>query len=348
MILVFPRWHRIGFLFPQAYLLTDQRFLSSFILMSLKWRVSISPKEYVIRDPREVRRSLQLIPREQSLTWGRGETQRRSLDQCCICLFKPGCFYKAVVLEMHLGQGKMMERWFCTEACKNYMDLNQDDKPRGHFLATFSPPPSFWIWLRSSGSIQDCFIQPRICYILLFKTKSFWVFLSGFILLCILSFPPSKFGFIVLLLPAPRDNSCWTAAHPTCLQSPILHWLAVRLNIFLCTFPLNKDFSSSALCASVSLHTPCLLFLLCPSKTVGSSLPLQGFAIQVTPTSWLSRAQILFQTCLWFFSLCLSKKIVASTQSLCSCAGSERTALFSAGTNTTEALPSLVLLVDYF
>lgn len=182
---------------------------------------------------------------------------------------------------MHLGQGKMMERWFCTEAHKNYVDLNQDDKPLGHFLASFSPLPSFWIWLRSSGSIQDCFTQPRICYILilLFKTQRFWVFLNGFILLWILSFLPWKFSFIILLLPVPCDNSCWTATHPTSLQSLLLYWLGVRLNIFLCTFPLNKDFSSSALCASVSLHTLCLFFCSnrkplalepCPSKTVGS------------------------------------------------------------------------------
>lgn len=42
------------------------------------------------------------------------------------------------------------------------------------------------------------------------------------------------------------------------LQSLLLYWLGGKLNIFLCTLLLNKDLHRSALCAFVSLHTPCL------------------------------------------------------------------------------------------
>lgn len=74
------------------------------------------------------------------------------------------------------------------------------------------------------------------------------------------------------------------------LQSLLLYWLGVKLNIFLCTLLLNKDLHSSALCACVSLHTPRLFvcsnrrFLVRPSY-----LPNFG----VSPLFWSQRGDLL-------------------------------------------------------
>lgn len=94
------------------------------------------------------------------------------------------------------------------------------------------------------------------------------------------------------------------------LQSLLLYWLGEKLNIFLCTFLLNKDLLRSALCACVSLHTPCLLvcsnrklLALEPtiSQTLGSSLSFEGkvgFAVVFTGTIILSQV-FLSQGRLW-------------------------------------------------
>lgn len=80
------------------------------------------------------------------------------------------------------------------------------------------------------------------------------------------------------------------------LQSLLPYWLGVKLNIYLCTFLLNKDLHRSALCAFVSLHTPCLFvcsnrkFLALEpaiSQILGSSLSFEGkggFAVVFTGT----------------------------------------------------------------
>lgn len=126
--------------------------------------------------------------------------------------------------------------------------------------------------------VTHCILLDLLC-----KTKTFWVFLRSFLL-----FPPfssqnsSSSSYFSLLLV--MILSAQQLIQPV-LQSLLLYWLGVKLNIFLCTFLLNKDLGRSALCAFVSLHTPSLFFCsnrksvaLEPalSKTLGSSLLLKA------------------------------------------------------------------------
>lgn len=82
-------------------------------------------------------------------------------------------------------------------------------------------------------------MQPTIYWILrglLCRTKTFWVFLRDF-LLCIPSFLPSTFGFIVLFLPVPCDDSFRIAAYPIWLAEPLTLLTRSKIKHILMYFP---------------------------------------------------------------------------------------------------------------
>lgn len=134
------------------------------------------------------------------------------------------------------------------------MDYYQGNKPCGDFSPTsilLSRIQVFW---------SPCFMQPITCILsdVLCRTKIFWAFLVYFLLCIPCPFSlniwlhhliPSHF-FVMILSEQQLTQSS--------LQSLLLYWLGVKLNIFLCTLLLNKDLHRSAFCAFVSLHTPCL------------------------------------------------------------------------------------------
>lgn len=88
-----------------------------------------------------------------------------------------------------------------------------------------------------------------------------------------LSFLPSAFGFIILFLPVSRDDSEQQLTQSG-LQSLLLHWLTLKLNILFCTLLLNKDLHRSALCAFVSLPPHPLPVCLFKQEVLGLEPPI--------------------------------------------------------------------------